>query len=125
MNRKLRSPGDYAIAARRLFEHLEAQASAYAEVTLSAGVILWKQQDLAAVFDAVEREAARSRIGVRWILDATRQWGAEAAKPVFDFAAERMAMAWSRSVWAGLRRRVRPHWFARFVRGRLAIGDCG
>ena len=87
VNRKLRSPGDYALAARRLFEYLETQSVAYAEVTLSAGVILWKQQDLAAVFDALASEAAQARTKIRWILDATRQWGAEAAKPVFDFAA--------------------------------------
>ncbi len=90
VNRKLRSPGDYALAARRLFESLEAQGFHYAEVTISAGVILWKQQDLAAVFDALVKEAARARTTVRWILDATRQWGADAARPVFAFAAERI-----------------------------------
>ncbi len=91
VNRKLRSPGDYALAARRLFEYLERQGVAYAEVTLSAGVILWKQQDLAAVFGALAGEAAQARVRVQWILDATRQWGAEAAKPVFDFAVERIS----------------------------------
>jgi adenosine deaminase/aminodeoxyfutalosine deaminase len=87
VNRKLRGPRDYALAARRLFERLHAQGVCYAEVTLSAGVVLWKQQDLAAVFDAVAGEAARAPIPIRWILDATRQWGPEAARPVFDFAA--------------------------------------
>lgn len=91
VNRKLRSPGDYAIAARRMFEYLETEGVDYAEVTVSAGVVLWKQQDLAAVFDALANEAAKARVCIRWILDATRQWGAEAAKPVFDFAAERIA----------------------------------
>lgn len=91
VNRKLRSPGDYALAARRLFEYLRRQRVTYAEVTLSAGVILWKKQDLSAVFDALVNEAARAPLQVRWILDATRQWGAEAAKPVFDFAHERMS----------------------------------
>src|SRR5712691_11450896 len=88
VNRKLRSPADYALIARRLFEKLASQSVGYAEVTLSAGVILWKQQNLAEVFDALANEAARSPVPVRWILDATRQWGAEAAAPVFDFAAE-------------------------------------
>src|SRR5436190_22931841 len=83
VNRKLRSPADYALIARRMFERLPAQNVRYAEVTLSAGVILWKQQDLGAVFDALAKESARSPVPVRWILDATRQWGREAAAPVF------------------------------------------
>jgi len=88
VNRKLRGPADYALIARRLFERLAAQGICYAEVTVSAGVILWKKQSLAAIFDALASEAARSPVPIRWILDATRQWGAEAAAPVFDFAAE-------------------------------------
>lgn len=87
-NRKLRGPADYALVARRLFERLSRQGVSYAEVTLSAGVVLWKKQDLSAVFDALSAEAARSPLQVRWILDAVRQWGVEAAVPVFDFAAE-------------------------------------
>jgi len=90
VNRKLRGPADYALIAHRMLERLAAQNVRYAEVTLSAGVILWKQQDLGAVFDALANESARSPVPVRWILDATRQWGREAAAPVFDFAAERI-----------------------------------
>lgn len=89
VNRKLRGPADYALAARRLFEKLAREGVCYAEVTLSAGVVLWKKQDLSAVFDALAAEAAQSPVSVRWILDAVRQWGAEAAEPVFDFAASR------------------------------------
>ena len=88
VNRKIRGPADYAVIARRLFERLARQGVCYAEVTVSAGVILWKQQDLARVFDALAEEGSRSPVPIRWILDATRQWGAQAAKPVFDFAAE-------------------------------------
>ena len=90
VNRKLRGPADYALIARRLFERLAAEGTCYAEVTLSAGVILWKRQDLGAIFDALANEAARSPVPIRWILDAIRQFGAEAAAPVFDFAADRM-----------------------------------
>ncbi len=88
VSRKLRGPADYALIARRLFERLATQGVCYAEVTLSAGVILWKKQDLGAIFDALAKEAARSPVPVRWILDAVRQFGAEAAALVFDFAAE-------------------------------------
>ncbi len=111
VNRKLRSPGDYAVAARRLFDYLAAQGVSYAEVTLSAGVVLWKKQDLGAVFDAAAREAERSRIGVRWILDATRQWGVDAAKPVFDFAAERVGEGVVAIGLGGFEAEGPAHWF--------------
>ena len=90
VNRKLNSPEHYALIARRLFEKLAAEGVVYAEVTISAGVILWKQQDFAPIYEAVQREASSSRLKVRWILDATRQFGVHAAKPVFDLAAERV-----------------------------------
>ncbi len=90
VNRKLQTPEHYALAARNLFRRLAADGVCYAEITLSAGVILWKQQSLAAVFDALAQEAADAPVPVRWILDATRQWGSIPAIPVFDFAAERM-----------------------------------
>jgi adenosine deaminase/aminodeoxyfutalosine deaminase len=90
VNRRLCGPADYALVARRLFERLAAQGICYAEVTLSAGVILWKKQDLNAIFDALANEAAKSPLPIRWIIDAVRQFGADAAAPVFDFAADRM-----------------------------------
>ena len=90
VNRKLNSPESYALAARRLFERLASEGVVYSEVTISAGVILWKQQDFAPIYEAVQREASLSRVKVRWILDATRQFGVHAAKPVFDLAAERI-----------------------------------
>jgi aminodeoxyfutalosine deaminase len=88
VNRKLNSPEHYALVARRLFERLASEGVVYAEVTISAGVILWKQQAFAPIYEAVQREACASKVRVRWILDATRQFGVHAAKPVFDLAAE-------------------------------------
>lgn len=90
VNRRLDSPEHYAIAARRFFERLAAQNVVYAEVTLSAGMMLWRGQDFAAIYAALQREAARAKPLIRWILDTVRQFGAEAAKPVFDLAAERV-----------------------------------
>jgi len=90
VNRQLQKPEHYAIAARRLFERLAAEQVIYAEVTLSVGTMLWKGQDFPAIYDALQREAARSTVKIRWIVDAIRHFGADAAKPVFDYAAERV-----------------------------------
>jgi aminodeoxyfutalosine deaminase len=88
VNRRLNSPEHYALVARRLFERLVVEGVVYAEVTISAGVILWKQQEFGPIYEAVQRAAGLSKLKVRWILDATRQFGVHAAKPVFDLAAE-------------------------------------
>ena len=90
VNQRLRGPEDYARVARRLFQRLESEGVTYAEVILSVGVVLWKEQDLDATYKALAREAARTPVTVRWIFDAIRQFGAETAKPVFDLAAERV-----------------------------------
>lgn len=85
----LRSPEDYALAARRLFEKLAAENVRYAEVTLSAGVVLWKQLDFAPVYEAVSREAARAPLPVYLVLDSIRHFGVEQAMTVAKLAAER------------------------------------
>jgi aminodeoxyfutalosine deaminase len=90
VNRRLQTPAHYAIAARHLFATLHSENVSYVEVTLSAGMMMWKGQDVAAIYEAVQREALCARLGVRWIFDAVRQFGADAAKPVFDLAAERV-----------------------------------
>ena len=121
VNRRLRTPGDYAIAARRLFERLEAEGITYAEITLSAGMMLWKQQDFPPIYAALQREAGRASLTVRWILDAIRQFGAEAAKPVFDLAAERVSDGVIAIGLGGYEDRGPAVWFAdlfREARGR-------
>src|SRR4029077_9166942 len=79
---QLRSAEDYALATRRLLEALARQNVRYAEITLSAGVVLWKQQDFAPIYDAVHSEALRSPVQVQWNLDAVRHFGVEHAMQV-------------------------------------------
>jgi aminodeoxyfutalosine deaminase len=89
VNQKLEKPEHYALATRHLLDSLAAQDVTYAEITLSAGVVLWKQQDLGAVYEAVWRESERSRVRTFWILDAIRQFGPEKGMEVARFAVSR------------------------------------
>jgi adenosine deaminase/aminodeoxyfutalosine deaminase len=85
----LRSPDDYALATTRLLRRLASENVRYAEVTLSAGVMLWRGQPFPAIYEAVTRAAACSAVEVYWILDCVRQFGLDAAWPVARLAAER------------------------------------
>ncbi len=86
----LRRPEDYALVARRLLQKLAAQNVRYAEITISAGVILWRGQQFAPIYDILRMEAALSKLEVRWVLDAIRQLGPEHAMQVAKLAAERV-----------------------------------
>ncbi len=84
----LRGPADYALIARRFAESMRRQNVLYAEVTLSIGVMLRREQDPEANFAAL-RDAAEEVPGVRlkYIFDAVRQWGAAPAMEVARIAA--------------------------------------
>src|SRR5205085_5677896 len=84
---RLRGPGDYALITRKLLESLERQNVRYAEITLSAGVVLWKRQDFALIYDAVRGAAAESPVEVLWNLDGIRHFGAEHVMQVAQMAA--------------------------------------
>jgi|SRR5579871_211406 len=84
----LRSADDYALIARRLLASLAQQNVRYAEITLSAGVILWKKQDFAPIYEALQLEALASPVTVRWNLDAIRHFGAGHAMEVAELAAK-------------------------------------
>jgi adenosine deaminase/aminodeoxyfutalosine deaminase len=87
VSKKLDSPQAYALAARRLLESLAAQNIRDAEITLSAGVILWKKEKIEPIFEAIQSEVRRFRgIAVGWIFDAIRQFGPEDAEHVFAVA---------------------------------------
>ena len=62
----------------------------YAEIIVAAGVVLWKEQEFAPIFDRISAAAEESTVQVRWILDAVRQFGVEPAMQVAALAAERV-----------------------------------
>lgn len=87
----LRDPEDYAHITRKLAEELVRQNVVYAEITISAGVMLRRMQNVEANFTAI-REASESvvfrRLRTGWIVDAARQFGPEAAMEVARSAAK-------------------------------------
>ena len=89
ITQRLQTPEHYALATRHLLERLAAQDVTYAEITLSAGVVIWKGQDLAAVYDAIWKESQRSSVKTYWIVDAVRHFGVEPAMKVAEFAVSR------------------------------------
>jgi len=86
----LNKPEDYALIARRTLARLESENVRYAEITLSAGLVLWRGQEFAPIYDALQAVAEASPVQVRWILDATRQWGVEHTWAVVRLAAARV-----------------------------------
>lgn len=84
----LDSPRDYALLTTRLCQRLIAQNVRYAEMTLSAGVILWKKQPLPQIFEAAAEaaQAFSDRLRVRWIFDAVRQFGVDHAHEALGWA---------------------------------------
>ena len=86
----LRQPQDYALIADELFARLAAQDVVYAEITISASVMLRRNQDLAANFAALAEAAERSKsrgLRVQWIFDTARQFGPEMAMETARWAA--------------------------------------
>ena len=112
VSKLLRTPADYALVTRRLLDRLAAQNVRYAEITIAAGVVLWKQQAFAPIFDAIADAAAGSPVRVRWILDAVRQFGPEPAMTVAGWAAERIGRGVIAVGIGGSEERGPAGWFA-------------
>jgi len=85
----LREPHDYAYALRDLAENLLTQNVVYAEVTLSVGVMLFRNQQPEANFEALLWAAEpfeRRGLRLQWVFDAVRQFGPMAAMAVVESA---------------------------------------
>jgi adenosine deaminase/aminodeoxyfutalosine deaminase len=89
---KLRGPEDYALVTTRMIESLACEGVGYAEVTIAAGVVLWRGFEFRTVWrairDAQQEAFARTGVEVWWNLDAIRQFGPEHVMEVARVAAE-------------------------------------
>ena len=84
---RLRTPDDYAFITRRMIERLVLEGVTYAEVTLAAGVVLWRGFEFAEVWKAIRRAQAGAPIEIWWNLDAIRQFGPDHVMEVARLAA--------------------------------------
>jgi|SRR5690348_5456679 len=87
----LREPDDYRVIVTALAEELIRQNVVYAEITISAGVMRLRKQNVEANFEAIcdtARQFAPRGLRTAWIFDAARQFGAEAAMEVARIAAK-------------------------------------
>ncbi len=86
----LRSPEDYELITYGLMRQLKEENILHAEIYVSVGVCLWRNQDFPAIFEGLQRGRQRGKrdfgISVLWIFDAVRHFGAEAAQKVFELA---------------------------------------
>ena len=87
---RLRTPEDYELVTYRMMQKLHAQNVLHAEVYVSAGVVQWRGQQFAPLFEGAERGRERGErdlgISLYWILDAVRHFGVEEARQVVDEA---------------------------------------
>lgn len=85
----LREPADFALLTSDLAEQLLQQNVVYAEVTLSVGIMLLRKQNPQANFEAILAAAEpfeQRGLRMNWIFDAVRQFGADLAMDVVDWA---------------------------------------
>ncbi|HEX8817387.1 MAG TPA: adenosine deaminase [Terriglobales bacterium] len=86
----LQGPDDYELITYRLMENLKAENVLHAEIYVSVGVCLWRQQDFNSIFVGLERGRLRGErdfgVSLLWIFDAVRQFGAEKAQAVAELA---------------------------------------
>ncbi|HEX4379666.1 MAG TPA: adenosine deaminase family protein [Candidatus Acidoferrum sp.] len=85
----LRDPQDYALILNDLGEHLLTQQVVYAEITLSVGVMILRKQTPEANFEAMLKIAEtfeKRGLQLKFIFDAVRQFGSDAAMEVVNAA---------------------------------------
>jgi aminodeoxyfutalosine deaminase len=87
---RLRTAEDYELVTYRMMQKLHAQNVLHAEVYISVGVVQWRGQEFASLFEGAERGRQRGRrdfgMSLYWIFDAVRHFGVDEARKVVDEA---------------------------------------
>ena len=112
---RMRTADDYELVTYRMMQKLHAQNVLHAEVYISAGVVQWRGQEFAPLFEGAERGRQRGQrdfgISLYWIFDAVRHFGVDEAQRVVE---EAIGLKFHNVVGIGIggdERRARPEQF--------------
>jgi aminodeoxyfutalosine deaminase len=87
---RMRTADDYDLVTYRMMQKLHAQGVVHAEVYISVGVVQWRGQEFAPLFEGVERGRKRGErdfgMSLYWIFDAVRHFGVDEARRVVNEA---------------------------------------
>ena len=87
---RLRTAEDYELVTHRMMQKLHAQNVRHAEVYVSVGVIHWRGDEFAPLFEGLEQGRQRGErdfgMSLYWIFDAVRHFGPRRAGLVLDEA---------------------------------------
>ncbi len=87
---RLRTADDYELVTYRMMEKLHAQGVVHAEAYISVGVVQWRGQEFAPLFEGAERGRQRGErdfgLSLYWIFDAVRHFGLDEAWRVVNEA---------------------------------------
>lgn len=87
---RMRTADDYELVTYRMMQKLHAQGVVHAEVYISVGVVHWRGQELAPLFEGADRGRKRAErdfgMSLYWIFDAVRHFGIDEARRVVDEA---------------------------------------
>src|SRR5256885_10734300 len=87
---RLREPEDFELITYEMMRRLKSQNVLHAEVYVSVGVVHWRGQRFAPIFQGLERGRRRGEkdfgISLLWIFDAVRHFGAQPALRVAEEA---------------------------------------
>src|SRR5437764_4920724 len=76
---RLREPEDYELITYEMMRRLQSQNILHAEVYVSVGVVHWRGQEFAAIFEGLERARRRGEkefgVWLLWIFDGVRRCG--------------------------------------------------
>ncbi len=123
---RLRTADDYELVTYRMMQKLHAQNVVHAEVYISVGVVHWRGQEFAPLFEGAERGRQRGErdfgMSLYWIFDAVRHFGVDEAQRVVD---EAIRLRGSNVVGIGLggdERRAGPERFREIYEQAAAHG---